>query len=93
MEKEQKEQFIEIAVVTTSGTYPSEGYNRTPTHQKVRVELEKAAKELKITSTDGWFAEVGGKEIDVEKSYLDNGLSGKIFINWGPRHGGGGTKS
>jgi len=87
----EKEQFVEVAVVTTSGTYPSRGHARVPAHQKVRVELEKAAKELKITSTDGWIARVGSKEIDVDKSYLDNALSGEFFIDWGPRQGGGGT--
>ena len=88
----ETEHFVEVAVVTTSGTYPSSGYNKVPSHQKVRVELEKAAKELKITSTDDWIAKVRGKDIDVEKSYTDNGLSGEFFIDWGPRHGGGGRQ-
>ena len=87
----EKEQFVEVAVVTTSGTYPTSGHDKVPAHQKVRVDLEKAAKALKITSTDGWIAQVNGKEINVEKSYLENGLSGEFFIDWGPRRGGGGS--
>ncbi len=86
----EKEQFIEVAVVTTSGAYPSSGYNKVPAHQKIRIEIEKAAKELKITSTDGWIAQVGGKIIDIDKSYLENNLAGEFFIDWGPRQTGGG---
>jgi len=86
-----KEQLVEVAVVTTSGTYPTSGYNNIPAHQKVRIDLEKADNELKITSIDGWVAQVGGRQIDIDKSYLDNGLSGQFFIDWGPRQGGGGA--
>ncbi len=92
MGKENEEKFVEVAVITTSGTYPSSGYNRVPDHQKVRVELDKAASELKITNTDNWIAHVGTKEINIDQTYIENGLTGEFFIDWGPRQGGGGSR-
>jgi hypothetical protein len=86
-----EERFVEVTVVTTSGTWPSSGAEQVPIHQKVRVQLEKAARYLEITNTDGWIATVGGREIDIEKSYLDNQLSGTVVIDFGPRQGGGGN--
>lgn len=91
MDKEHQEQFVDVAVVTTSGTYPESGFDKTPSHQKVSVQLSKAARELNLASTDGWVARAGGNEIDPTKSYLDNGISGEILIDWGPRQGGGGA--
>ena len=90
MAKGGQEPFVEVAVVTTSGTYPESGFDKTPSHQKVSVQLGKAAKKLKLTSTDGWVARVAGNEVDPTKSYLDNNLSGETLIDWGPRQGGGG---
>jgi hypothetical protein len=93
-QKEQKEKveekFVEVAVLTTSGTYPTSGYNRIPSHQKVRVELEKAKKELNVVDITNWVARVGGNEINVDLSYLENNLHDQIDIDWGPRQGGGG---
>ena len=91
-EKSQKEdQFVEVAVITTSGSYPSKGFEKTPAHQKVRVILKKAAEKLKITDTAGWIAVVGDKEIDPESTYIEIGLKGKVEIDYGPREGGGGN--
>ena len=94
-EKDPKEKhegnFVEVAVVTTSGSYPATGYLTIPIHQKVRVDLEKASKELNIVDTSNWIASVGGNEINIELSYLENHLDGKVDINWGPRAGGGGS--
>jgi hypothetical protein len=92
MEKEHEEKFVEVAVVTTSGTYPSSGYNKMPAHQKVRVDLEKAAHELKITNTENWIAQVNGNQINVDQSYIENNLSGEFYVDWGPRQGGGGSR-
>jgi hypothetical protein len=93
-EKSPKEQFVEISISTTAGFYPAEGFERVPVHQKVSVLLEKAQKELKIKDIAGWIATVtdgaGKRRIDPERSYLDNGLSGKVEIDWGPSEGGGG---
>ena len=43
--------FVEVSISTTAGFFPTEGFNRVPSHEKVKVELDKAAKQLKITST------------------------------------------
>lgn len=93
-EKPPKEQFVEISISTTAGFYPAEGFERVPVHQKVSVLLEKAQKELNIKDIAGWIATVtdasGKRQIDPTRSYLDNGVSGKIEIDWGPSEGGGG---
>lgn len=82
--------FIEVAVSTTSGFYPSEGYERVPAHQKISVQLDKAAKALNLAATDGWVASVNKNPIRPDLSYEKNGLSGTIEIDWGPHEGGGG---
>lgn len=93
-ERPPKEQFVEVSISTTAGFYPMEGFERVPVHQKVSVLLEKAQKELNIKDVAGWIATVtdgsGKRQIDPERSYLDNGLSGKVEIDWGPSEGGGG---
>lgn len=87
---EKKEHFVEVRVVTTSGSHPKEGYDRAPLNQPVKIQLQEAAKVLKITDTAGWVARVGDREIDVSKSYADNHLTGKVAIDYGPREGAGG---
>ena len=86
--------FVEVSISTTSGFFPAEGFNRTPANQKVEIELEKAKKELKIKDTAGWVATVTGpvgkRVVDPAKTYIENGLSGKVEIDWGPSEGGGG---
>lgn len=84
------EHFVGVAVVTTSGSYPKEGYDRTPANQKVSVILKKAANKLEITDTSGWVATVGSKVINVDASYQDNALTGQVEIDYGPSEGGGG---
>lgn len=84
------ENFVEVVVLTTSGSYPITGYDRVPSHQKVRIELEKAKKVLKIVDTNDWIALVNGSEIEIDRSYLENQLQGQINIDWGPPQGGGG---
>lgn len=85
------EKFLEVAISTTSGFYPETGYDRQPSHQKVEVQLQKAAKALKLADTAGWIASVNKTPIDTARSYEDNGLSGQVDIDWGPREGGGGN--
>jgi hypothetical protein len=86
--------FVAVSISTTSGFFPEEGFDRVPAHQKVRVQLEKAAHKLGIKDTANWIATVtgpGGKrQIDPEKNYPDNHLSGEVEIDWGPSEGGGG---
>lgn len=89
--EDHKENFVQVAVVTTSGAYPDEGFVKTPLHQKVRIVLAEATRELKIADANGWIATVENRELDLEKNYFDNGLSGKVEIDFGPREGGGGN--
>ena len=90
-EVKEKDQFIEVAVSTTSGQFPDEGFKRTPIHQPVKVILDKAARALGLTETDGWVARVDDLEINPGQSYQYNGLSGQITFDWGPSEGGGGA--
>lgn len=83
--------FVEVAVVTTSGSYPETGFERTPIRQKISVILKKAANKLKITDTTNWVATVNDQEINVDATYVDLGLRGKVEIDFGPREGGGGN--
>src|ERR1051325_4273970 len=84
------EHHLEVQVVTTSGTYPDEGSDKVAANQPVKVELEKAQKQLEITDTTGWIVTVSGSPIDPNKSYADNGLKGSVKLDWGPKEGGGG---
>ena len=86
----QHEKSVEVRVITTSGVYPESGFDRVPEHQKVEAVLKKANEKLHIADTAGWIAVVGGRKIDIAKSYRDNALSGRVEIDWGPDHGAGG---
>jgi hypothetical protein len=91
---EAEAQFLEVSISTTAGFFPTEGFNRVPAHQKVEVELAKAKQELRIKDTAGWVTTVigpsGKRVIDPAKTYLENGLSGEVDVDWGPSEGGGG---
>jgi hypothetical protein len=88
----QGERKVEVAVVTTSGSWPASGFNGVPERQPVKHELEEAARHLGIVNTSGWIATVNGRQINTDASYLENGLSGQITIDFGPREGGGGKR-
>jgi hypothetical protein len=81
---------IDVAIITTSGAWPQDGFETVPSTQPVRVQLQHAVKGLGITDVEGWIAKVGNRELNVEVDYLDNGLTGQIEIDYGPREGGGG---
>lgn len=83
--------FVEVAVVTTAGFFPDEGFMKVPQHQQVRIVLAEADRKLQITDTNGWVARVHSKEIDPAKTYKENGLTGQVEIDFGPREGGGGN--
>lgn len=87
-------EFIEVAVVTTSGRYPTTGFDKVAAQQPVQDELSKAANELHIVDTSGWVARVNGREIDPTKNYIDNQLtaSATVTIDYGPSEGGGGDE-
>lgn len=90
MNTEKKENHLQVEVVTTSGSYPKEGLETVPTHQKVKIILQKAAASLQIVSIDKWIAKVDGRQINPEISFEENNLSGTITIDFGPVEGGGG---
>ena len=89
-----KKNHVEVSISTTAGFYPAEGFDEVPDNQKVEIELDKAKRELHIKDVGGWIATVtapGGKRtIDPNKNYVENGLAGKVEIDWGPSEGGGG---
>jgi len=93
-EPEKREHAVEVSIATTAGFFPAEGFNTVPARQNVEEELLKAKNALAIKDTTGWIATVTGpagkRTIDPAKTYLDNGLSGKVDIDWGPSEGGGG---
>jgi hypothetical protein len=83
---------VEVAVITTSGRWPTEPdkFETEVPPQPVSHVLGRAIHALKIKDDTGWLATVNDREIDPKKSYRDNGLSGRIEIQYGPRAGGGG---
>jgi len=87
---EHNDKTLDVRVITTSGVYPESGFEKVPEHELVKAVLEKADKKLHITNTTGWIAVVGGRKIDINRSFRDNGLSGRVEIDWGPDHGAGG---
>ncbi len=91
-QKPQPEPHVQVQVVTTSGKYPEKGFDEVSANQKVRIQLDKAAKHLHIADTSGWLAMIGDRELNVDQSYRENGLTGKVIIDYGPREGGGGCE-
>lgn len=85
-----KENFVEVRVVTTAGSFPKEGYEQAPVNQPIKIVLKEAEKVLKLAGTDAWVALTGETELNVSKSYVEHSLTGKVVIDYGPREGGGG---
>ena len=89
-EKRPRPHHVSVAVITTAGTFPPHGFAEVAEHQPVKIELAHASQTLGISDTNGWVATVGGRELNIEKNYVENLLTGKVEISWGPREGGGG---
>lgn len=93
-EAQHRKHTVEVSISTTAGFFPIEGFNHVPANQPVHVELDKAKHALHIKDTTNWIASVAGpsgkRVIDASKTYAENGLSGKVEIDWGPSEGGGG---
>jgi len=87
-----EQKHVEVAVVTTSGTYPTHGLESEPAQDRVQLVLDKAASALHLTGTSNWIAKVKGREIDANRTYVENDLQGKVDVDWGPREGGGGAR-
>jgi len=88
---EAKGHAVLVAVVTTSGRWPSKGFEPCEAHQPIDVALRKALHELHIVGADNWLATVGGRELNPNQSYVEQGLVGEVVIQYGPRAGGGGS--
>ena len=73
-----KPNHLFVAVITTAGTFPAEGFDEVPENQPVKVELDKAAKKLGIANTNGWIATVDGRELNISQSYVENSLEGTV---------------
>ncbi|MEX2231640.1 MAG: hypothetical protein WD824_05745 [Cyclobacteriaceae bacterium] len=89
---EKNENHVQVVVVTTSGSWPKEGFEKIAAHQKVKLFLDKAIRKLNIVTTQQWAVKVGGKVIDPEKTYIEQGLFGDVLIDYGPIEGGGGSR-
>jgi len=83
---------VAVAVITPSGIYPNpDDYRRAYEAETVKVVLDAAADKLNIKDTSDWDAYVDNAPIDPSKSFLGNGLSGIVEIEWHKREGGGGA--
>jgi hypothetical protein len=91
MAKEHDSKKVEVAVITTAGSYPQTGFEEVPENQKLDVILRKAAHELHIADTSGWVAKINGTAVDTTKSYAELGLRGEVEIDYGRSEGGGGS--
>ena len=89
-----KPNHVLVEVVTTSGTWPQDGFDEVPLHQPVIEELKHASSKLGITDTANWVATVNGRSVplNVNQNYIENGLNGHVEIHWGPHEGGGGCQ-
>ena len=81
---------VEVSISTTSGRYPEKGFAQVAEDEKVEFILEKAGLTLDLKDTTDWGLNVAGRRIDPKQTYAENGLSGKVELSWGPKHGGGG---
>lgn len=80
-----------VTVVTTAGTFPTEGAKRYPASTPIADVLADAARKLKITGTETWIVTVGGSDVNVTLTFAQATLSGEIVLEWGAREGGGGA--
>ena len=92
-EEKHPHEKVHVRVITTSGSYPKEGFELVPATEIVQEILKRAAHELKLTDTSGWVAMVDGREINPASTYVQNNLHGHVKIDFGPREGGGGYAS
>jgi hypothetical protein len=90
--KKDDEKPMAVAVITPSGTFPSDDdYRRTTGRQVVAEFLALAAEKLKLTNTSDWVAFVNDKELDVNSTFKHNGLHDIVEVEWHKREGGGGA--
>ena len=83
---------IAVAVITPSGTYPSEDeYHRSYEGEIVDHVLEAAKVHLHLTDTSDWVAYVENRPIEPAKTFAENDLRGIVEIEWHKHEGGGGA--
>ncbi|HZT01897.1 MAG TPA: hypothetical protein VFA39_06510 [Steroidobacteraceae bacterium] len=82
---------VEARVITTAGSYPTEGYEKEPATQPVQEILKRAARELHLVDTSSWVARCNGVDLQPQRSYAENGLKGRVDIDYGPPERGGGS--
>jgi hypothetical protein len=88
---QEHENHIGVAVLTTSGRWPTAGFEKAALNEKVRHVLQQAARALNIAGTEDWIATVGTQTLNVDESFRANGFAGgEVQIDFGPRQGGGG---
>ncbi len=85
------ENHVNVAVITTSGRWPEQGFEKVASHEPVQTGLTRAEHAPKLVGVNDWLATVGDRELDRHQSFEHQGLSGQILINYGPRAGGGGN--
>lgn len=91
MEEKNEGRFVNVVICTSSGYFPDEGVEQVPINQKIRIQIEKANRELNLVDTNGWIATIENHDLNIENSYAENGLSGNLEIDWGQAEGGGGN--
>ena len=83
---------IAVAVITPSGSFPTEDdYRRSEGGQVVAEILALAAEKLKLTNTADWVAYANDKLLDVNQTFKQNGLHDIVEIEWHKHEGGGGA--
>lgn len=82
---------VEVRVITTAGSFPIEGYDKEPVTQPVEEILKRAARELHLVDTSSWVARCNGVDLQPHRSYAENGLKGRVDIDYGPPERGGGS--
>ena len=81
---------ILVAVQTTSGRWPEQGFERVAVNEPVEAVLNRARHQLDLVGVVDWLAIVGSKTLNVHQSFATNGLTDQVVIQYGPPAGGGG---
>lgn len=90
-EKKEAKKPVAVAVITPSGTFPTEDdYRRTDGDQVVSHILALAAEKLKLTNTSDWVAYANDKQLDIHQTFKHSGLHDIVEIEWHKHEGGGG---
>lgn len=91
-EKKVSKKPIAVAVITPSGTFPSDDdYRRSDGSQAIAEVLALAGAHLKLTNTSDWVAYSNDKLLTVGDTFQHNGLHDIVEIEWHKQEGGGGA--